>query len=181
MALRLLSSFLLTLLLIGCSTDRDRIDYKSEFESIVTEFEKSSILNFDSNKLNEKSFIEDFFHKLDKEKNTFLAEDINKFTNQDLDKDSYNYANLKNIVDLYYKRYQESLRDRRQLLNTYIFDFNKDEFIKLNSRENYFENEIKKTNYQRKIIKNELINTMLSGKNLIEAKKELKKIYSDRL
>ena len=181
MALRLLSSFLLILILVSCSSDRDRIDYESEFESIVVEFEKSSILNFDSSKLNEISFIEDFFHKLDKEKNTFLAEDISNFTSQKLDKDSYNYASLESIVELYYQRYQESLRDRRQLLNTYVFDFDKDEFIKLSSRENYFENEITKTNYQRKIIKNELINTMLSGKSLKEAKNELKKIYSDRL
>ena len=151
MALRLLSSFLLILILVSCSSDRDRIDYESEFESIVVEFEKSSILNFDSSKLYEISFIEDFFHKLDKEKNTFLAEDISNFTSQKLDKDSYNYASLESIVELYYQRYQESLRDRRQLLNTYVFDFDKDEFIKLSSRENYFENEITKTNYQRKI------------------------------
>ena len=181
MALRLLSSFLLILILISCSTDKDRIDYESEFESIVIEFEKSSILNFDRKQLNEISFIEDFFHKLDKEKTTFLAEDINRFKNQDLDKGSYNYANLKSIVELYYQRYQESLKDRRQLLNTHLFDFNKEEFIKLKTRESYFEDELTKTDYQRKIIKNELINTMLLGKNLKEAKNELKKIYSNRL
>ena len=181
MASRLLSSFLLILILISCSTHEDRIDYESEFESIVIEFEKSSILNFDRKQLNETSFIEDFFHKLDKEKTTFLAEDINKFKNQDLDKGSYNYANLKSIVELYYQRYQESLKDRRQLLNTHLFDFNKDEFIKLKTRESYFEDELTKTDYQRKIIKNELINTMLLGKNLKEAKNELKKIYSNRL
>ena len=181
MASRLLSSFLLILILISCSTDKDRIDYESEFESIVIEFEKSSILNFDRKQLNETSFIEDFFHKLDKEKTTFLAEDINRFKNQDLDKGSYNYANLNSIVELYYQRYQESLKDRRQLLNTHSFDFNKDEFIKLKARDSYFENELTKTNYQRKIIKNELINTMLLGKNLKEAKNELKKIYSNRL
>ena len=181
MASRLLSSFLLILILISCSTDKDRIDYESEFESIVIEFEKSSILNFDRKQLNETSFIEDFFHKLDKEKTTFLAEDINRFKNKGLDKGSYNYANLKSIVELYYQRYQESLKDRRQLLNTHSFDFNKDEFIKLKARESYFEDELTKTNYQRKIIKNELINTMLLGKNLKEAKNELKKIYSNRL
>ena len=181
MASRLLSSFLLILILISCSTDKDRIDYESEFESIVIEFEKSSILNFDRKQLNETSFIEDFFHKLDKEKTTFLAEDINRFRNQDLDKGSYNYANLKSIVELYYQRYQESLKDRRQLLNTHSFDFKKEEFIKLKARESYFEDELTKTNYQRKIIKNELISTMLLGKNLKEAKNELKKIYSNRL
>ena len=169
MASRLLSSFSLILILISCSTDKDRIDYESEFESIVLEFEKSSILNFDRKQLNETSFIEDFFHKLDKEKTTFLAEDINKFKNQDLDKGSYNYANLKSIVELYYQRYQESLKDRRQLLNTHLFDFNKDEFIKLKTRESYFEDELTKTDYQRKIIKNELINNMLLGKNHKEA------------
>ena len=181
MASRLLSSFLLILILISCSTHKDRIDYESEFESIVIEFEKSSILNFDRKQLNETSFIEDFFHKLDKEKTTFLAEDIDRFKNQDLDKGSYNYANLKSIVELYYQRYQESLKDRKQLLNTHSFDFNKEEFIELKARESYFEDEITKTNYQRKIIKNELINTMLLGKNLKEAKNELKKIYSNRL
>ena len=181
MALRLLSNFALILILLSCSSDKERIDYESEFASIVLEFEESSILNFDSNKLYEITFIEDFSHKLDKEKTTFLIEDINKFKNQKLDKNSFNYTNLKYIVDLYYQRYHESLKDRRQLLNTHIFNFDKDEYIKLKSRENYFEDEVTKTNYQRKIIKNELINTMLSGKSLKEAKNELKKIYSDRL
>ena len=181
MALRLLSNFALILILLSCSSDKERIDYESEFASIVLEFEESSILNFDSNKLYEITFIEDFSHKLDKEKTTFLVEDINKFKKQKLDKNSFNYTNLKYIVDLYYQRYHESLKDRRQLLNTHIFNFDKDEYIKLKSRENYFEDEVTKTNYQRKIIKNELINTMLSGKSLKEAKNELKKIYSDRL
>jgi carboxyl-terminal processing protease len=181
MALRLLSNFALILILLSCSSDKERIDYESEFASIVLEFEESSILNFDSKKLYEITFIEDFSHKLDKEKTTFLIEDINKFKNQKLDKNSFNYTNLKYIVDLYYQRYHESLKDRRQLLNTHIFDFDTDEYIKLKSRENYFEDEVTKTNYQRKIIKNELINTMLSGKSLKEAKNELKKIYSDRL
>ena len=181
MALKLLSNFVLILILLSCSSDKERIDYESEFASIVLEFEESSILNFDSNKLYEITFIEDFSHKLDKEKTTFLVEDINKFKNQKLDKNSFNYTNLKYIVDLYYQRYHESLKDRRQLLNTHIFNFDKDEYIKLKSRENYFEDEVTKTNYQRKIIKNELINTMLSGKSLKEAKNELKKIYSDRL
>tara|TARA_X000000950_G_scaffold276523_1_gene364555 strand:- start:3789 stop:5738 length:1950 start_codon:yes stop_codon:yes gene_type:complete len=181
MALRLLSNFALILILLSCSSDKERIDYESEFASIVLEFEESSILNFDSNKLYEITFIEDFSHKLDKEKTTFLVEDINKFKKQKLDKNSFNYTNLKYIVDLYYQRYHESLKARRQLLNTHIFNFDKDEYIKLKSRENYFEDEVTKTNYQRKIIKNELINTMLSGKSLKEAKNELKKIYSDRL
>lgn len=181
MALRLLSNFALILILLSCSSYKERIDYESEFASIVLEFEESSILNFDSNKLYEITFIEDFSHKLDKEKTTFLVEDINKFKKQKLDKNSFNYTNLKYIVDLYYQRYHESLKARRQLLNTHIFNFDKDEYIKLKSRENYFEDEVTKTNYQRKIIKNELINTMLSGKSLKEAKNELKKIYSDRL
>lgn len=181
MALRLLSNFALILILLSCSSDKERIDYESEFASIVLEFEESSILNFDRNKLYEITFIEDFSHKLDKEKTTFLVEDINKFKKQKLDKNSFNYTNLKYIVDLYYQRYHESLKARRQLLNTHIFNFDKDEYIKLKSRENYFEDEVTKTNYQRKIIKNELINTMLSGKSLKEAKNELKKIYSDRL
>ena len=100
MALRLLSNFALILILLSCSSYKERIDYESEFASIVLEFEESSILNFDSNKLYEITFIEDFSHKLDKEKTTFLVEDINKFKKQKLDKNSFNYTNLKYIVDL---------------------------------------------------------------------------------
>lgn len=68
MALRLLSNFALILILLSCSSDKERIDYESEFASIVLEFEESSILNFDSKKLYEITFIEDFPTSLIKKK-----------------------------------------------------------------------------------------------------------------
>ena len=91
------------------------------------------------------------YEHYDKEKNTFLAEDISNFTSQKLDEDSYNYASLESIVELYYQRYQESLRDRRQLLNTYVFDFDKDEFIKLSSRETILKMKLQKQTIKEKL------------------------------
>ncbi|MAA92106.1 MAG: hypothetical protein CMQ57_01055, partial [Gammaproteobacteria bacterium] len=181
MASRLFSSYLLLFLLIGCSVNEDKIDYESEFQSIVMEFENSSILNFDQDQLSDLGFVEDFINKLDKQKTTFLQEDIEAFINTKVDTSPKNYWTLKNAVDLYYQRYKESLNDRRRILNTHVFNFEKDEFIELKSREQYFKDEKAKNNYQRKIIKNELINSMLSGNDLKEAKSELKKIYTDRI
>ena len=181
MASRLFSSYLLLFLLIGCSVNEDKIDYESEFQSIVIEFENSSILNFDQDQLSDFGFVEDFINKLDKQKTTFLQEDIEAFINTKVDTSPKNYWTLKNAVDLYYQRYKESLNDRRRILNTHVFNFEKDEFIELKSREQYFKDEKAKNNYQRKIIKNELINSMLSGNDLKEAKSELKKIYTDRI
>lgn len=181
MASRLFSSYLLLFLLIGCSVNEDKIDYESEFQSIVIEFENSSILNFDQDQLSDFGFVEDFINKLDKQKTTFLQEDIEAFINTKVDTSPKNYWTLKNAVDLYYQRYIESLNDRRRILNTHVFNFDKDEFIELKSREQYFKDEKAKNNYQRKIIKNELINSMLSGNDLKEAKSELKKIYTDRI
>jgi carboxyl-terminal processing protease len=145
------------------------------------EFEKSSILNFDQEQLGNLVLIEDFIHKLDKQKTTFLQEDIEPFINTEADANPKNYWILKNAVDLYYQRYIESLNYRKQILNTHDFNFEKDEYIELESREQYFTDNDSKSNYQRKIIKNELINLMLTGDDLKEAKKELKKIYIDRI
>ncbi len=181
MASRLFSSFLLLFVLTSCSIDEEGIDYESEFKSIVLEFEKSSILDFNKRQLNEISFIENFVQKLDIQKNTFLFEDIQKFNEMKLDNESYNYLNLKKIVELYYQRFTESLKERNKLLKTHNFNFEKNEHIELKPREQYFLNKKDKSKYQRKIVKNELINSMLSGNNLEKAKDELKKIYSDRI
>ena len=146
MASRLFSSYLLLFLLIGCSVNEDKIDYESEFQSIVMEFENSSILNFDQNQLSDLGFVEDFINKLDKQKTTFLQEDIEAFINTKVDDRPKNYWTLKNAVDLYYQRYKESLNDRRRILNTHVFNFEKDEFIQLKSREQYFRDEKAKNN-----------------------------------
>ena len=181
MALKLFSRALLVFVITSCSLERDRFDYESEFKSIVLEFERSSILDFESTEVVGSDFLEKFLNKLDKQKTTFLNEDIEYLRSNEPDQNSFNYFNFKEAIDLYYERYEESLKDRRKILNSYDLNFEKDEFIELKTRDQYFINAEAKLNYQRKIIKNEVINLMLADKNLKEAKSELKRIYSDRL
>ena len=181
MALKLFSRALLVFVITSCSLERDRFDYESEFKSIVLEFERSSILDFESTEVVGSDFLEKFLNKLDKQKTTFLNEDIEYLKSNEPDLNSFNYSNFKEAIDLYYERYEESLKDRRKILNSYDLNFEKDEFIELKTRDQYFINAEAKLNYQRKIIKNEVINLMLADKNLKEAKSELKRIYSDRL
>ena len=181
MALKLFSRALLVFVITSCSIERDRFDYESEFKSIVLEFERSSILDFESTEVVGSDFLEKFLNKLDKQKTTFLNEDIEYLRSNEPDQNSFNYFNFKEAIDLYYGRYEESLKDRRKILNSYDLNFEKDEFIELKTRDHYFINAEAKLNYQRKIIKNEVINLMLADKNLKEAKSELKRIYSDRL
>ena len=181
MALKLFSRALLVFVITSCSLERDRFDYESEFKSIVLEFERSSILDFESTEVVGSDFLEKFLNKLDKQKTTFLNEDIEYLKSNKPDQNSFNYFNYKEAIDLYYERYEESLKDRRKILNSYDLNFEKDEFIELKTRDQYFINAEAKLNYQRKIIKNEVINLMLADKNLKEAKSELKRIYSDRL
>ena len=181
MALKLFSRALLVFVITSCSLERDRFDYESEFKSIVLEFERSSILDFESTEVVGSDFLEKFLNKLDKQKTTFLNEDIEYLRSNEPDQNSFNYFNFKEAIDLYYERYEESLKDRRKILNSYDLNFEKDEFIELKTRDHYFINAEAKLNYQRKIIKNEVINLMLADKNLKEAKSELKRIYSDRL
>ena len=181
MALKLFSRALLVFVITSCSIERDRFDYESEFKSIVLEFERSSILDFESTEVVGSDFLEKFLNKLDKQKTTFLNEDIEYLKSNEPDLNSFNYFNFKEAIDLYYGRYEESLKDRRKILNSYDLNFEKDEFIELKTRDQYFINAEAKLNYQRKIIKNEVINLMLADKNLKEAKSELKRIYSDRL
>ena len=181
MALKLFSRAVLVFVITSCSLERDRFDYESEFKSIVLEFERSSILDFESTEVVGSDFLEKFLNKLDKQKTTFLNEDIEYLRSNEPDQNSFNYFNFKEAIDLYYERYEESLKDRRKILNSYDLNFEKDEFIELKTRDQYFINAEAKLNYQRKIIKNEVINLMLADKNLKEAKSELKRIYSDRL
>ena len=181
MALKLFSRAVLVFVITSCSLERDRFDYESEFKSIVLEFERSSILDFESTEVVGSDFLEKFLNKLDKQKTTFLNEDIEYLKSKEPDLNSFNYFNFKEAIDLYYGRYEESLKDRRKILNSYDLNFEKDEFIELKTRDHYFINAEAKLNYQRKIIKNEVINLMLADKNLKEAKSELKRIYSDRL
>jgi len=182
MALKAFFNLLIALLLFSCSFEQeDKINYEAEFYSIVTEFEESSILDFDREDIDNNIFIEQFILKLDKQKNTFVQEDLNQFKQNIKNQPALNYQLLKDVVDLYYLRYEESLNKRRQYLNDFEFNFNKTEGISLKPRASFFLNTTEKQDHQRKIIKNELINLLLEDKNKVEAKKELKKVYQNRL
>ena len=182
MALKPFFSLIFALFLFSCSFEQEeQLNYEAEFNSIVSEFEKSSILNFDRKDIEKDTFLEQFITKLDKQKNTFLQEDLNKFKEDSNNKIKSNYQQLKEVVDLYYQRYEESLKTRRQYLNNFEFNYNKNEQINLKPRDSFFQNKQEKQDYQRKIVKNELINLLLENKNNFEAKSELKKTYTNRL
>ena len=182
MALKPLFSLIFALFLFSCSFEQEeQINYEAEFNSILSEFEKSSILKFDRKDIEKDTFLEQFITKLDKQKNTFLQEDLNKFRENSNNKIKSKYQQLKEVVDLYYQRYEESLKTRRQFLNNYEFNFNKSEQINLKPRDSFFQNNQEKQDYQRRIVKNELINLLLEDKNNFEAKSELKKTYTNRL
>ena len=181
MELKAFFNLLIALLLFSCSFEQeDKIDYEAEFYSIVTEFEESSILDFDREDIDNNIFIEQFILKLDKQKNTFVQKDLNQFKQSADNQSALNYQLLKDVVDLYYLRYKESLKTRRQYLNDFEFNFNKTEGIDLKPRASFFLNINEIQDHQRKIIKNELIELILEDKNKIEAKKELKKVYQNR-
>ncbi len=182
MALKPLFSLIFALFLFSCSFEQEeQINYEAEFNSIVSEFEKSSILNFERKDIEKDTFLEQFITKLDKQKNTFLQEDLNKFRKDSNNKIKSNYEQLKEVIDLYYQRYEESLKTRRHFLNNYEFNYNKNEQINLKPRDSFFQNKQEKQDYQRRIVKNELINLLLEDKNNFEAKSELKKTYTSRL
>ena len=182
MALKPFFSLIFALFLFSCSFEQEeQINYEAEFNSILSEFEKSSILKFDRKDIEKDTFLEQFITKLDKQKNTFLQEDLNKFRENSNNKIKSKYQQLKEVVDLYYQRYEESLKTRRQFLNNYEFNYNKSEQINLKPRDSFFQNKQEKQDYQRRIVKNELINLLLDDKNNFEAKSELKKIYTNRL
>ena len=96
MALKPLFSLIFALFLFSCSFEQEeQINYEAEFNSILTEFEKSSILKFDRKDIEKDTFLEQFITKLDKQKNTFLQEDLNKFRENSNNKIKSNYEQLK--------------------------------------------------------------------------------------
>ena len=102
MALKTFFNLFVALILFSCSFEQDeKINYEAEFYSIVSEFEKSSILNFDRKDIDKEIFIEQFILKLDKQKNTFLLEDFNTFRETAKNQTKSNYQQLKDVVDLY--------------------------------------------------------------------------------
>ena len=174
------SKLLLLLFLFGCSNEstEPNIDYSKEFDSIIKEFNQSSILEFNkSNYLND-AFISEFLEKLDPQKTVFIQDDINEIMNTEVSTNEY--LIFRKSVEKFYQRFNESISYRMKLLKSYSFDLNKDEYIFLNSRDSYFINKDEKNDYQRKYLKNEIIAQMLEEKSYEEAIKELSQSYSDR-
>ena len=181
MALNQFFKALLIIVLVGCSYQpEDPIDYNQEFQSILTTFDRSSILDLNADEyVNNKLFL-NFVNKLDGQKIHFLEEDLASFEDSQISRENI-YQNLKEVIDIFYKRYEESLKKRRDLLTNHNFDLNIDESIKLNDRERFFTSSDEKTTYLRKLVKNEIIIQMLDGKAQNEAIAELKTNYRDRL
>ena len=181
MALNQFSKAALLIVLVGCSYQpEDPIDYNQEFQSILTTFDNSSILDLDADEYVNNTLFLNFVNKLDSQKIHFLEEDLASFEDSQISRGNI-YQNLKTVIDIFYQRYEESLKKRRELLTNHNFDLNIDESIKLNDRERFFLSSEEKTTYLRKLVKNEIIIQMLDGKAQNEAIAELKTNYRDRL
>ncbi len=181
MVLRKCSKLILLLLLIGCSDQNVQpdIDYSEEFNSILDKFNESSILEFDKSNYLDEIFIADFLKKLDSQNTIFIKDDINEIIN--LIGSADEYLILKRSVEKFYKRFNESISYRTKLLKSYNFDFEKNEYIFLESREDYFISLSEKNDYQRKYLKNEIIAQMVEGKSYAESINELSQSYSERV
>ena len=181
MALNQFSKALLLVVLVGCSYQpEDPIDYNQEFQSILTTFDNSSILDLNADEYVNNTLFLNFVNKLDGQKIHFLEEDLASFEDSQISRENI-FQNLKAVIDIFYQRYEESLKKRRELLTNHNFDLNIDESIKLNDRERFFKSRDEKTTYLKKLVKNEIIIQMLEGKTQNEAIAELKTNYRDRI
>ena len=181
MALNQFSKAVLLIVLVGCSYQpEDPIDYNQEFQSILTTFDNSSILDLNADEYVNNTLFLNFVNKLDGQKIHFLEEDLASFKDTQISRENI-FQNLKAVIDIFYQRYEESLKKRRELLTNHNFDLNIDESIKLNDRERFFKSRDEKTTYLKKLVKNEIIIQMLEGKTKNEAIAELKTNYRDRI
>ena len=175
--------FKLTLLtiLVSCATEnKPEVNYADEFKSILAAFETSSILDLEDAYFEKVDFLEAYIDQLDSQKNYFSQNDVSliKDVNEE-NKDIFLTLNL--ATNSFYNIYEESLRVRKSLLNKHKFDFEKIEYIGLENRDDYFNNEDERKDFYRKIVKNELLNLLLEDENFNEAKNILNKRYSDRI
>ena len=171
--------FKLTLLtiLVSCATEnKPEVNYADEFKSILGAFETSSILDLEDAYFEKVDFLEAYIDQLDSQKNYFLQNDVSliKDFNEE-NKDIFLTLNL--ATNSFYDIYEESLRVRKSLLNQHKFDFEKIEYVGLENRDDYFNNEDERKDFYRKIVKNELLNLLLEDENFNEAKNILNKRY----
>ena len=171
---------LLTLLVSCAAENKPEANYAEEFKSILAAFESSSILDLENAYFEKEDFLEAYLEQLDSQKNYFSQNDVSliKDFNEE-NKDIFLTLNL--ATNSFYDIYEESLRVRKRLLNKHKFDFEKIEYVGLENRDDYFNNEDERKDFYRKIVKNELLNLLLEDENFNEAKNILNKRYSDRI
>ena len=168
-------------ILVSCSAEnKPEVNYAEEFKSILAAFESSSILDLENAYFEKEDFLEAYLEQLDSQKNYFSQNDVSliKDFNEE-NKDIFLTLNL--ATNSFYDIYEESLRVRKSLLNKHKFDFEKIEYVGLENRDDYFNNEDERKDFYRKIVKNELLNLLLEDENFNEAKNVLNKRYSDRI
>ena len=171
---------LLTILVSCAAENKPEVNYAEEFKSILAAFESSSILDLENAYFEKEDFLEAYLDQLDSQKNYFSQNDVSliKDFNEE-NKDIFLTLNL--ATNSFYDIYEESLRVRKSLLNKHKFDFEKIEYVGLENRDDYFNNEDERKDFYRKIVKNELLNLLLEDENFNEAKNVLNKRYSDRI
>ena len=105
-------------------------------------------------------FLEAYLDQLDSQKNYFSQNDVSliKDFNEE-NKDIFLTLNL--ATNSFYDIYEESLRVRKSLLNKHKFDFEKIEYVGLENRVDYFNNEDERKDFYRKIVKNELLLSLI--------------------
>ena len=168
-------------ILVSCSAEnKPEVNYAEEFKSILAAFESSSILDLENAYFEKEDFLEAYLEQLDSQKNYFSQNDVNLIRDfNEENKDIFLTLNL--ATNSFYDIYEESLRVRKNLLNKHKFDFEKIEYVGLENRDDYFNNEDERKDFYRKIVKNELLNLLLEDENFNEAKKVINKRYSDRI
>ena len=95
MALNQFSKALLLIVLVGCSYQpEDPIDYNQEFQSILTTFDNSSILDLNADEYVNNTLFLNFVNKLDSQKIHFLEEDLASFEDSQISRGNI-YPELK--------------------------------------------------------------------------------------
>ena len=169
----------LLLFLTACVSEFDEreIDYKKEFESLLKNFENSSILNFEKESIENKEFYLSFLEKLDPKKTYFYQTDLEVIKNN---KSEGIFENLKAIIDLFYIRYEEALQTRKDLLWSHKFNFEIDEYLPQDPAY-YFDNYTEMEDFNRKFLKNSIINQLLDEKDKNVVFSDLRQTYKDRI
>ena len=179
MVLRAFFSFLI-LFLVSCSDKNyQNKDFEEEFLSIITTFDEVVIIKDNYASLTRIELLKSFIENIDPQNIHFISKDVDEVLTP-INEQSL-YKTLSASVDIFYKRYYESLTQRSTFLNQNNFDFQLDEELSLRDRPRANSIQEKKA-INRKIVKNELISQMLSNNiGLQEAILKVKQSYKDRI